>query len=103
MDQDMIATPLKKLERRLAKAEQILPTLATKAELQAAIAPLATKEDLKALAAATKEDLKGLAAATKEDLVELRRHMDVLTESLRGDIHLIAAHVASERSKHPGT
>ena len=92
MDQDMIATDLKKLDRRLAKVEQILPTLATKEELQMAIAPLATKEDLKAL-----------AAATKEDLVELRRHMDVLTESLRGDIHFIAAHVASERSKPPGT
>jgi hypothetical protein len=92
MDQDMIATHLKKLDRRLAKVEQILPGLATKDEVLTAIAPLATKDDLKAL-----------AAETKEDLVELRRHMDVLTESLRGDIHLIAAHVASERSKHPGT
>jgi hypothetical protein len=37
--------------------------------------------------------------ANKDDLVELRRYMDVLTESLRGDIHLIAAHVASAQSK----
>jgi hypothetical protein len=92
MDQDLIATHLKKLDRRLARVEQILPTLATKEELQAAIAPPATKDDLKAL-----------AAATKDDLGELRRYMDVLTESLRGDIHLIAAPVASERSKHTGT
>ena len=47
-----------------------------------------TKEGLKVLAASTKEDLRVLAAATKEDLVGLRRHMDVLTESLRDDIHL---------------
>jgi hypothetical protein len=120
MDQDMIATHLKKLDRRLAKVEQILPTLATKAELQMAVAPLATKEEVQAAIAplATKEELQAAIAplatkeelqaaitplATKDDLVELRRHMDVLTESLRGDIHLIAAHVASERSKHPGT
>ena len=107
MDQDMIATHLKKLDRRLAKVEQIMPTLATKAELQMAVAPLATKEEVQAAIAplATKEELQAAITplATKDDLVELRRHMDVLTESLRGDIHLIAAHVASERSKHPGT
>ena len=90
MDHDMIATHLKNLDRRLARVEQILPTLATKEELQAAIAPLATKEELRAAIA---------PLATKDDLGELRRHMDVLTESLREDIHLIAAHVASAKPK----
>ena len=64
MDQDMIATHFENLDRRLAKVEQILPTL-----------------------------------ATKEDLSELRRHMDILNESLREDIHFIAAHVASAQPK----
>ena len=116
MDSTVIDTHLENLDRRLANVEQILPTLATKDELRAAIAPLATKEDLKTLATkeelkslATKEDLKSLA--TKEELRQevreegerSRRYMDVLTESLREDIHLIAAHVASERSKDTGT
>jgi alkylhydroperoxidase/carboxymuconolactone decarboxylase family protein YurZ len=116
MDQDVIATHLENLDRRLAKVEQILPTLATKDELktlatrdelQAAIAPLATKEELRTAIAdaiaplATKAELQAAIAplATKADLGELRRHMNVLNESLRGDIHLIAAHVASARSK----
>ena len=103
MDQGMFATHLKNLDRRLARVEQILPTLATKEELQAAIAPLATKEELRAAIAplATKEELRAAIAplATKDDLGELRRHMDVLTESLREDIHLIAAHVASAKPK----
>ena len=50
----------------------------------------------------TAKFLKTLAAANKDDLGALRRHMEVLTESLRGDIHLIAAHVASDRSRHTG-
>jgi hypothetical protein len=115
MDSAMIDEHLENIDRRLTKLEQILPTLATKQELllaieplatreelRLAIEPLATKEDLKAYA--TKEDLK--AFATKEDLREegerSRRHMEVLTESLRGDIHLIAEHVASAFSKRDG-
>ena len=79
MDEDMIATHLNNLDRRLAKVEQILPTLATKEELRAAIAdavaPLATQEELR----------------------ELRRHMDVLSESQRGDIQLLAEHLSRAR------
>jgi hypothetical protein len=98
----------------LATKEELrraIEPLATKEELRLAIEPLATKEDLKAYATkedlkayATKEDLK--AYATKYDLREegerSRRHMEVLTESLRGDIHLIAEHVASAFSKRDG-
>jgi len=124
MDSAMIDEHLENIDRRLTKLEQILPALATKEELRLvieplatkeelrrAIEPLATKEDLKAYATkedlkayATKEDLK--AYATKDDLREegerSRRHMEVLTESLRGDIHLIAEHVASAFSKRDG-
>ncbi len=77
MDATMIDEHLKNLDRRLSKVEQILPTLATKAELQAAIAPLATKEDVR----------------------ELRRHMDIIGVALRSDIQLIAEPLASERPK----
>ena len=109
MDATMINEHLKNLDRRLAKVEQILPTLATKEELRAAIAPLATKAELQAAIAplATKEELREEGERSRRHTDEVgersRRYMDILTESLRGDIHLIAAHVASERSKDTGT
>ena len=91
MDQDMIATHLENLDRRLERVEQILPTLATKEDLKS----LATKEELRA----TEGNLR---LATADAVAELRRHMDVLNESLRGDIHMLAAHAASERPKDSG-
>ncbi|MCY4638439.1 MAG: hypothetical protein OXG04_28730 [Acidobacteria bacterium] len=96
------------LEVRVDRIEQILPTLATKDDLQAAIEPLATKAELQA----AKEELRAEIAAaveplaTKLELRELRTevlariadseqrmrtHFDVVTESLRDDIKLIAA------------
>jgi hypothetical protein len=85
MDQDMIAIHLDILDRRLARVEQILPTLATKDELKT----LATKEELRVAIAplATKEELRQVV---QEEGERSRRYMDVLTESLREDIHLIA-------------
>jgi len=75
----MDATPLEDVVRncnlRFDRIEQILPTLATKAELraeiQAAIAPLARKADLELLA--TKADLEAAIAplATKAELEPL--------------------------------
>jgi hypothetical protein len=98
MDATMIDEHLENIDRRLTRMEQILPTLATKEELKT----LATKEDLKTLA--TKEELQAAVAplATKEEIRELRRHMDVLHESQRSDIQLIAEHVASARPKRSG-
>jgi hypothetical protein len=60
MNDETLAMHVSNIDRRLERVEQILPTLATKEDLQA----FPTKEDLKAYA--TKEDLK--AYATKEDL-----------------------------------
>lgn len=61
MKRDVPGTSVvRKLTRRMDRVEQILPTLATKKDLEA----FATKKDLEAFA--TKEDLK--AFATKEDL-----------------------------------
>ena len=104
MDNGMIATHLENIDRRLAKVEQILPTLATKDE----IGLLATKQEMRGLATkaelavaiaplATKAELAAAIAplATKEQIVELRRHMDVVGESLRSDIQLLAEHLAA--------
>ena len=85
MDDAMIARHLENLDHRLARVEQILPTLATKEELRlaiaAAVAPLATKEEL------------------REEGERLRRHMDIVGEALRSDIQLLAEHLASGTPK----
>ena len=121
MDDAVIETHLENFDRRLARVEQILPTLATKEDVRS----LATKEDLRSLA--TKEELRSLA--TKDDLqsfattqqlfsmqqdlrlemaaqsAELRReirdegersrrYMDLLIEAQRGDLQLIAEHLS---------
>ena len=99
MDATMIDEHLENIDRRLTRLEQILPTLATKdvletlatkEELRAAIEPLATKEELR-------EEGEGLRRHMDDVEERSRRYMDVLTESLREDIHLIAAHVASAK------
>src|SRR3954465_11076948 len=129
MDPAMIDEHFENLDRRLTAVEQIVPAVATREDLRGTIAPLATKEELRAaieplatkeelrtaiepLATkeepraaieplATKEELRAARepVATKDGVAELRRHMNVLNESLRSDIHLIAAHVASGRPK----
>jgi hypothetical protein len=96
---------VRNIDRRLDRAEQILPTLppreeldekvarlATKEELRAAIAPLATKEELRAAIAplATKEELRAAIAplATKEELraaiapLATKRELQVLGQRL---------------------
>ena len=60
MDLVELEQVVRNVDARVARIEQILPTLATKEDLKA----FATKEDLKAYA--TKEDLK--AYATRDDL-----------------------------------
>ena len=91
---------LETLDRRLATVEQILPTLAAKADLdrfatKADLERFATKEDLKRFP--TKEDLERFA--TKQDLREgiddAKRHALVLFEAVRDDIRLVAEGLAS--------
>src|ERR1043166_5683556 len=124
MDDEVLEERFNNLDHRLSNVEQILPILATKEDLKA----FATKDDLKAFATkddlkafATKDDLKAFATkedltrelkayATKKDLEavettlrgeirETRRHMDVIGESLRGDIQLIAENLAALMSR----
>ena len=113
MEQHEIEAHIKNIANRTERIEQILPTLATKADLEAIadrtkrieqiLPTLATKEDLKAYA--TKEDLK--AYATKEDLKayptrhevktmiqedgeRTRRHFDVVAEEIKASVEKIA-------------
>jgi hypothetical protein len=93
--------------------EQILPTLPTRDELHAAIAgaiaPLATKEELRLAIAplATRQELdEKLAADTamlrqeiRQEGERSRRHMDIVGEALRSDIQLLAEHLASGTPK----
>jgi|RhiMetdeSRZDD1v2_1073273.scaffolds.fasta_scaffold430514_1 hypothetical protein len=55
---------VKNIDTRVARIEQMLPTLATEEQLSAAIARLATKEELQAAIAllATKEELRAAIA-----------------------------------------
>ncbi len=114
-------TLLRNIDARTARIEQILPTLATKAEvaqcatkeeLAAAVATLATKAELAAAVAtlATKEELARLAAVVaelptraemKEGLDEVRRHALVLHEDVRADIRLLAEYVVGLRHPPP--
>ncbi len=107
MDVMSLDDTVRNINERLGHVEQILPTLATKEELDAAVAKLATKDELAAAVAklATKEELAAAVAtlATKEELREegrqIRRETRVLFESLRNDIHIVAEGViAVQRS-----
>jgi hypothetical protein len=93
-----MSEPVEILSRRMDRIEQILPTLATKDDLKT----LATREELRlaiSTAVAPLATKKELRLAVQEEGERSRRYMDVLTESLREDIHLIAGHVASARPK----
>lgn len=96
------------LEGRVDRIEQILPTLATRDDLLAAIEPLATKAELQAAKDELRAELRAAVEplATKAELQDLRAevltriadseqrmrtHFDVVAESLRDDIKLIAA------------
>jgi hypothetical protein len=61
---------LQSIDGRVAKVEQILPTLATKQELAEAIVPLATREEVRA------------------EGVETRRHFDVVAESIGSELRM---------------
>ena len=77
MSTGQMARRVEYVERRVDRVEQIPPTLATREDLEAAIAPLATRAEL------------------REVEERLRRHFDVVTESMRDDIRLLAEVVAT--------
>ena len=81
---------IENVERRVDRIEQVLPTLATREDLKREVAPLATKAELRAAIAplATKAELRAVEQ-------RLRAHLDVVTESLRDDIRLVAEAVVA--------
>ena len=109
---------LKNIDARLTKVEQILPGLATRDELQAAIAPLATREEMRAAIAAaitaaveplaTREEMQAAIAgavaplATRDELHELRvlfeqdrQRWSMMFEDLRDDNRIILEHLVA--------
>ena len=104
MDTDTMEQRVNNLDRRVGRVEQILPTLATKADVEAAVAaaiePLATRAELHAAIEplATRAELRAAIAESEE---RMRTHFDVVAESLRDDIRLIAEGLAalSERTR----
>jgi hypothetical protein len=91
---------LENLDLRLARVEQILPTLATKDDLErfatkADLERFATKADLERFA--TKADLERFATkadlerfATKAELMEGLAQQRALTESVRDEVRTVA-------------
>ncbi len=96
MNLEEIEHKLMDLDHRVDRIEQILPTLLTRDEFKTAMERVATKEDLDGLRTemATKTELEALRSEMQVAFVkhssEIRRHFDVVAESLRGDIRLIA-------------
>ena len=101
MDQERMERVLRNLDHRVERIDQILPTLATKADLQAAIdkavKPLATKTELRAAIdkavepLATKPQLRETNAEPQTHTDEVCAHIDAAGESLRDELRQVAA------------
>lgn len=84
---------------------EVLPTLATKAELRTLatkveLRTLATKDDLRTLvtkdelrALATKDELREAVGRLEAGIEESRRHATILFEDVRDDIRMVAEHL----------
>jgi glutaredoxin 2 len=86
MDTQELEASVKNIDERTKRIEQILPTLATKEDLQR----FSSKDDLKEFA--TKDDLK--AFATKDDVREegarTRQHFNAVAERIEARVQAIA-------------
>jgi hypothetical protein len=79
MSDEALTELVKKIDVRAARMEQYLPTLATREELQAAVAPLATREEM--------------YVAIQAEGDRARQHATMLFENLREDNRLILDHL----------
>ena len=86
MEQHSIEGVVQDVNKRLTRVEQILPTLATKAALAEAVAPLATKAEL----LATRADLEAVRVEMRDEGRQTRWHFDVVAERLEDQIRLVA-------------
>lgn len=106
MDQQHAGEVLRNLDLRTRRMEQILPDLPNRQEIremidtsiQAAVAPLPTRAEMHEVIQAAVAPL-----ATKEELRhvrdELRRHMDVIAESFRDKVRLVAEGTAASEER----
>jgi hypothetical protein len=89
MEPQPLEQVVRNIDERLGHVERILPALATKDELQTAlanaIAPLATKAELAAAIAPLATTVE-----VREESERTRRHFDVVAERLEGHIALVA-------------
>jgi hypothetical protein len=87
---------IKSIDFHLSRVEQILPTLPTREEMHraiaAAVAPLATKQELAAAVAplATKSELAALRTELLADNERTRARVEVVFESVRDEIRILA-------------
>jgi hypothetical protein len=88
--EDQLLQTVQNIDARLMRVEQILPGLATREELQASIAPLATREEMHIGLRAVIDQLR---AEIKEEGERSRRYTDVLIEDLHDDNRLILEHL----------
>jgi hypothetical protein len=79
MPRRVMNDPALNVERRLTSVEQILPTLATKMDLETAIAPLATKAELAVVSNELRAEIRDAAERTVH-------RVEVLTETIRADV-----------------
>jgi hypothetical protein len=116
MAEEQLTQLVKNIDDRLVRVEQYLPTLATRDELHAAVAPLVTRDEFRAAIGplttreemhaaiqaavaplATREELQtafdSLRVEIKEEGERARRYTDVLIEDLRDDNRLILEHL----------
>ena len=98
MEQAELERVVKNLTDRVVRIEQILPTLATKYDLAAAVRPLATRAEMHEAIKAAVEPLATRAemyTATSEEGERTRHHFDAVAERLETHIRLIAeGHIA---------
>lgn len=96
MSEEPLEQLIRNVDARVTRIEQFLPTLATREEMQAAIwaavAPLATREELRAAVAplATREEMH---VAIQSEGERARRHATLLFEDLRDDNRIILEHL----------
>ena len=93
MQIELLEQRMEELELRVDGIERILPTLATRDELHAAIA--ASEHRIRTHVS------DAIELSEQRTRTELRTHFDVVAESLRHDIRLVAEAVAALSERVP--
>lgn len=87
MNEDQVLERLDTLDQRMGRIEHYLRNLAAWGELGEAVAPLAAREDVRAMIAEAVAPL-ATKTETREEGERSRRYMLMLFEDMRGEIRL---------------